>query len=168
MENKNSSSGTERAVFAGGCFWGVEYYFDDLLGVISTMPGYTGGATSDPGYNEVCTGETGHVEAVEIVFNPEVVSYEDLTKLFFEIHDPSQANGQGPDIGAQYLSAIFYSTEKQKEIVENLITVLRSKGIEVVTSVNPLKKFWSAEEYHRKYYRKNGSKPYCHRRVQRF
>ncbi|HBS89083.1 MAG: methionine sulfoxide reductase [Bacteroidetes bacterium GWF2_38_335] len=162
------SEKTETAVFAGGCFWGVEYYFLNLKGVVSTMPGYTGGHKKNPTYEEVCSGSTGHIEAVEIKFMPDEVSYEELAKLFFEIHDPTQENGQGPDIGEQYLSVVFYQNEQQKEITEKLISQLEKKGYDVATGLLPADKFWPAEDYHRKYYEKKGKKPYCHIRTSRF
>jgi len=164
----SQKSKEERAIFAGGCFWGVEYFFQNLKGVISTMPGYTGGRTVDPSYREVCTGMTGHLEAVEIIYDSNLVSYEDLVRLFFEIHDPAQRNGQGPDIGEQYLSAIFYFDEEQRQIAERLVAKLREKGINAATRIEPAAEFYPAEEYHRRYYDKTGKVPYCHRRVKRF
>ena len=132
------------------------------------MPGYTGGHKKNPTYEEVCSGSTGHIEAVEIKFMPDEVSYEELAKLFFEIHDPTQENGQGPDIGEQYLSVVFYQNEQQKEITEKLISQLEKKGYDVATGLLPADKFWPAEDYHRKYYEKKGKKPYCHIRTSRF
>jgi len=159
---------TEKAIFAGGCFWGVEYHFSKVNGVISATSGYTGGTTDNPSYKEVCTGKTGHAEAIEVEFDPSVVRYETLAKLFFEIHDPTQVNRQGPDIGTQYRSAIYYSNEEQKKVGEKLITQLKAKGYRVVTTVEKAKKFWQAENYHQDYYEKNGHKPYCHIYQKRF
>lgn len=159
---------SERAFFAGGCFWGVEYYFQEAPGVRSTRVGYMGGQTENPGYQEVCSGDTGHAEALEIVYDPAVTDYETLARLFFEIHDPTQVNRQGPDIGAQYRSAVFYLDENQKTIAERLIGMLREKGFDVATQVAPACRFWPAEAYHQQYYRRKGALPYCHLRVKRF
>lgn len=163
-----SSKRLETAVFAGGCFWGVEHLMKDFPGVISVEPGYTGGTVEHPSYEEVCTGKTGHAEAVRVVFDPEQVSFQTLAKGFFEIHDPTQENGQGPDIGPQYRSEIFYTTPDQKQIAEQLVEELRQKGCPVVTRITRAGVFWPAEEYHRRYYEKTGKRPYCHRRVKRF
>ena len=122
----------------------------------------------NPTYKDVCTKNTGHAEAVRIVFDPSKVSYETLAKRFFEIHDPEQANGQGPDIGNQYRSEIFYTTPAQKETALKLIDILNKKGYHVVTKVTPASEFWKAEEYHQGYYDKNGKEPYCHRYTKRF
>ncbi len=130
--------------------------------MLSTTVGYTGGKLKDPDYQAVSSGTTGHVEAVKVTFDPEVISYEELTKLFFETHDPTQKNGQGPDIGAQYLSKIFYFDKQQKKIAENLIGRLRNKGLDVATQLLPAAKFWEAEAYHQDYYQNNGETPYCH------
>lgn len=165
---EESSKRLETAVFAGGCFWGVEHLMKDFPGVISVEPGYTGGTVEHPSYEEVCTGKTGHAEAVRVVFDPEQVSFQTLAKGFFEIHDPTQENGQGPDIGPQYRSEIFYTTPDQKQIAEQLVEELRQKGCPVVTRVTRAGVFWPAEEYHRRYYEKTGKQPYCHRRVKRF
>ena len=127
-----------------------------------------GGTTKNPTYKQVCTGTTGHAETVEVVFDPNKTNYEDLAKLFFEIHDPTQRNRQGPDIGYQYRSAIFYADQQQKQIAENLIEQLKKKGLKVVTSVEPAKEFWPAEDYHQDYYSKTGGVPYCHFRTKRF
>lgn len=159
---------TDTAVFAGGCFWGVEYYMQKEPGVISVVSGYTGGHKDDPSYEEVCTGKTGHYEAVEIIFDASKVSFEKLARLFFEIHDPTQWNHQGPDYGEQYRSAIFYRNSEQKQITENLIGILKSKGFNVVTEVKPASKFWKAENYHQDYYEHKGTTPYCHGYTKRF
>lgn len=159
---------TEKAIFAGGCFWGVEYHFGKVKGVLSAKSGYIGGLTDHPTYKEVCSGKTGHAEAVEIAFDPALVSYETLAKLFFEIHDPGQVNRQGPDIGTQYRSAVFYADEEQKRVAEKLIAELKTKGYNVVTTVEKAGTFWEAEGYHQDYYEKNGHQPYCHVYQKRF
>lgn len=158
----------EKAYFAGGCFWGVEYHFQNLTGVISTRVGFMGGDMESPSYEEVCEKGTGHAEAVEITYDPEQISYEFLAKLFFEIHDPTQLNRQGPDVGDQYRSEVFYTSDEQKQIVEKLIKILEEKGLKVATKLTPAGTFWKAEDYHQKYYQKNGHEPYCHIRVKRF
>jgi peptide methionine sulfoxide reductase msrA/msrB len=159
---------TQKAIFAGGCFWGVEYHFNKLKGVLSAKSGYTGGLIDHPTYKQVCTGRTGHAEAVEIAFDPALVSYETLAKLFFEIHDPTELNRQGPDIGTQYRSAVFYTDEEQKKVAEKLIGELKAKGYKVVTTVEHAGTFWVAEEYHQDYYERNGHEPYCHIYQKRF
>ena len=161
-DKKPETKSTEIATFAGGCFWGVEYYFENEKGVLSTTVGYTGGWKENPTYKEVCSGTTGHVEAMEVEFDPTVVSYEQLTKLFFDIHDPTEVDRQGPDVGYQYRSMIFFHNEKQKSVAEKLIGILKSKGYNVVTEVREAGKFWPAEDYHQDYYMHNGHKPYCH------
>jgi len=159
---------TERALFASGCFWGTEYHLSKVDGVISTTVGYTGGTKDNPTYKEVSTGKTGHAEATEVIFDPSKVSYEELAKLFFETHDPSQVDRQGPDIGTQYRSGIFYLNNKQKEIAEKLIITLSSNGLNVVTEVTKASTFWNAEDYHQDYYDNKGSTPYCHIYTKRF
>jgi peptide methionine sulfoxide reductase msrA/msrB len=159
---------TEKAIFAGGCFWGVEYYFQKAKGVISTEVGYIGGHTENPTYKEVCSGKTGHIEAIEVEYDPTQTSYEEMAKLFFEIHDFTQTNGQGPDIGEQYLSEIFYSDDAQKETAEKLIKILTDKGYKVATTLRKATTFWKAEDYHQEYYQKNGHEPYCHARKKVF
>ena len=159
---------TEKAVFAGGCFWGVEYHFKKVRGVLSTRVGYIGGTTEHPSYKQVCTGKTGHAEALEVEFDPSLVSYETLAKLFFEVHDPTQFDRQGPDVGTQYRSAVFYRSDEQKRIAESLIAQLKENGYRVVTEVSKAGEFWPAEEYHQDYYEKTGHHPYCHIYQKRF
>ncbi len=166
--NDPNSKPSTKAYFAGGCFWGVDYWLKSAPGVVSVTAGYMGGTTKNPTYKQVCTGTTGHAETVEVVFDPNKTNYEDLAKLFFEIHDPTQRNRQGPDIGYQYRSAIFYADQQQKQIAESLIEQLKKKGLKVVTSVEPAKEFWPAEDYHQDYYSKTGGTPYCHFRTKRF
>lgn len=153
---------TATAIFASGCFWGTEYFLQKQKGVISTESGYIGGTKKEPTYEEVCTGKTGHAEAVRVVFNPREVSYETLARLFFETHDPTQVNGQGPDIGTQYRSGIFYMDDSQRETAEKLIAILKGKGYDVATEVTAASTFWKAETYHQDYYAKTGGTPYCH------
>jgi len=151
-----------RAIFAGGCFWGVEYWLRREPGVLATTVGYIGGQTDRPTYEQVCSHTTGHAEAVAVTFDPVRTSFERLAKVFFEIHDPTQLNRQGPDVGDQYRSAIFTTDERQKEIAERLIAQLRAKGLQVVTEVVPAGTFWPAEGYHQNYYERKGATPYCH------
>jgi peptide methionine sulfoxide reductase msrA/msrB len=153
---------TERAIFASGCFWGTEYHLQKVDGVISTTVGYTGGHKSDPTYKDVSTGRTGHAEATEVVYDPAKVSYEELARLFFETHDPTQLNRQGPDIGHQYRSAIFYLNDEQKAVAEKLIGLLEVKDYDVVTEVTAASTFYAAEDYHQDYYDHKGTLPYCH------
>ncbi len=152
----------KRAYFAGGCFWGVEHLFKKLDGVVEVTSGYTGGYKENPSYQEVCSDKTGHAEAVEIVFDPQKINFRQLAKYFFEIHDPTQVDRQGPDVGSQYRSAIFYVDEEQKQIAFELIQILKDKGYNVVTDVTKYTKFWPAEDYHQDYYQKTGKAPYCH------
>lgn len=161
-------SENKKAYFAGGCFCGVEYYFENLDGVISAESGYMGGDLKNPSYRDVSKGNSGHLEVVEITYDPKKVEYETLAKLFFEIHDPTQANGQGPDIGSQYLSAIFTSNEDEKKTVHKLIDILKSKGINVVTKVYDKVPFYKAEDYHQDYYKIKNKQPYCHAYTKRF
>ena len=148
--------------FAGGCFWGTEYFFKKVKGVISTSVGYIGGHRKNPSYQEVCTGTTGHAEVVEVIYDPTKVNFEDLAKLFFEIHDFTQIDRQGPDIGEQYRSEIFYTKESQKEKANELINSLMRKGFEVATEITLANTYYKAEGYHQDYYTKKGKQPYCH------
>ena len=150
------------AYYAGGCFWGVEHLFQKKVGVLDAVSGYMGGTLANPTYQDVLTGATGHLEAVEITYDPDVVTFEELTKFFFEIHDPTQVNGQGPDLGAQYLSAVFYNTDEEKMITQKLIDLLNDKGYDVVTKLIAAEVFWKAEDYHQDYYVKKNQQPYCH------
>jgi peptide methionine sulfoxide reductase msrA/msrB len=165
---QHTEAKTEKAIYAGGCFWGVEYFMQQKKGVISVTSGYIGGHTDNPTYKEVCNNNTGHAEAVEVAFDPSKVTYEELTRLFFEIHDPTQINRQGPDIGYQYRSEIFYLNDEQKKIAENLIAILKAKGFKVATKVTKATTFWPAEEYHQDYYEHKGTLPYCHGYTKRF
>lgn len=159
---------TEKAIFAGGCFWGVEHYFDEMDGVISAVSGYTGGHLPNPTYEQVCSGRTGHAEAVLVEFDSAKVSYEELAKLFFEIHDPTQLNRQGPDRGTQYRSAVFYLSDEQKRAAEKLIERLQELGYNVATEVTPAGQFYPAEDYHQDFKKKHPDRPSCHIRMPRF
>ncbi|MFA7370534.1 MAG: bifunctional methionine sulfoxide reductase B/A protein [Sphaerochaetaceae bacterium] len=156
------------AVYAGGCFWGMEYFFNKLEGVYSVTSGYTGGVLENPTYQDVLKQNSGHYEAVKVLYNPLVISYEELTKFFFEIHDPSQTNGQGPDIGPQYRSALFYRNRPEWETALDLIEILRENGLKVATELKGARRFWPAEEYHQNYYDTKGTLPYCHSWQKRF
>ena len=161
-------AGTALAHFAGGCFWGVEHLFEGKEGVISAVSGYMGGSVESPTYGQVTSGTTGHLETVEVEYDPERVTYEELARFFFEIHDPTQDNGQGPDIGEQYFSAVFYGSEEEKATAERLIRILEEKGYDIATTVRPAGEFWRAEDHHQDYYRRKGQQPYCHVYKQRF
>lgn len=151
-----------KAYFASGCFWGTEYYFMKANGVTHTAVGFMGGHIDNPSYEQVCQKNTGHLETTEVEYDSSKTTYEELVKLFFETHDFTQTNGQGPDIGPQYLSCIFYSDEAEKEIALKYINLLETKGYRVATMLKPASKFWKAEEYHQQYYEHKGTKPYCH------
>lgn len=157
-----------RALFAAGCFWGVETLLAEAPGVLRTTVGYAGGKTKNPTYREVCSGTTGHAEAVEVLFDARATTYAALAKLFFELHDPTQRDRQGPDVGSQYRSVAFVADDAQRKTVEDLIAQLRARGLDVQTKVEPVAPFWPAEEYHQDYYRKTGKAPYCHIRTPRF
>jgi len=163
-----SSQTSAAAYFAGGCFWGVEHYFDQVPGVISAESGYMGGKTKSPRYEDVSRHHTGHAETVKVTYDPARVSYEELARLFFEIHDPTQKNRQGPDVGSQYRSAVFVSSETERQVVDKLISELEERGYDVATEVTAAGPFWKAEDYHQDYYERQGGAPSCHVRVQRF
>lgn len=156
------------AYFAGGCFWGVEYYMQKLEGVKEVISGFMGGHVKNPSYYEVVRTNTGHLETVEVAYDSSVISYEEIAKTFFEIHDPTQTNGQGPDIGEQYLSAVFVNNEDERKTVESLIEKLEANGYRVATKIVEKSEFYAADESHQDYYEKKGSKPYCHGYVKRF
>jgi peptide-methionine (S)-S-oxide reductase len=153
---------TNIAVFGGGCFWCTEAVFEDLKGVVSVMPGYSGGKTEKPTYEAVCGGLTGHAEVIRIEFDPAVISYDDLLTVFFAVHDPTTLNRQGSDVGTQYRSIILYTSEEQKQAATAFTAKLNEGGgAPVVTEIEPLDVFYEAEEYHREYYKKNSSAGYC-------
>jgi len=153
---------TETAIFASGCFWGTQYYLQQAQGVLTTTVGFAGGPTANPTYEEVSSGASGHAEAVQVVFDPDQISYEELAKLFFETHDFTEVDRQGPDIGSQYRSEIFYKNEAQRQTAEKLSGILSAKGFKVATRLSKAGLFWPAEDYHQNYYQKSGSQPYCH------
>jgi peptide methionine sulfoxide reductase msrA/msrB len=159
---------SEEAIFAAGCFWGVEYYFKRLSGVLKTEVGYSGGGLKNPTYRAICAGATGHYEAIRVVYDTAKVNFEAVAKYFFEIHDPTQPDGQGPDRAEQYKSVAFFYNEEQKTILLQLISYLKSKQMQVVTKVLPVKTFWPAETDHQDYYDKMDKKPYCHRYTKLF
>lgn len=149
-------------VVAGGCFWGVEYFFEREPGVLATAVGYTGGTLEHPTYEQVKTGQTQHAEVVLVIFDSQVTSLQRLYQLFFSLHDPSQVNRQGPDIGSQYRSAIFVRSPEQEHVARDTITALRQKGIQVATTIEPFTHFWMAERYHQHYCTRQGHAPTCH------
>ena len=154
----------ETAVLAGGCFWCMEAIFKQIKCIEKVESGYCGGNVKNPSYEEVCTGKTGHAEAVRLIFNPSIISYKQILRIFFTLHDPTSLNRQGNDVGTQYRSEIFYTDEKQREIAENTIKELAEGKIwdkPIVTVLEPLKEFYVAEKYHQDYYKKNPLNSYC-------
>ncbi len=162
LSSSSSQANIKKAYFAGGCFWGVEYFFDKEIGVTSAASGYMGGSLDKPSYEDVCTGKTGHAEVVEVIYDANKTSFKNLAKLFFEIHDFTQVNRQGPDVGDQYRSEIFYADDEQKQVAEKLIRALTNKGYKVATKLNKAMDFFKAEDYHQDYYEHKGTLPYCH------
>ena len=162
------SGEVELGYFAGGCFWGVEHFLEMLPGVIDVESGYMGGAGDSPSYDEVSTGESGHAETVRVKFDPKAITYEAVAKRFFEIHDPTQVDRQGPDIGTQYRSAVFVTGPAQRAAVEGLIKRLEANGYAVATKIHDAGQFWLAEDYHQNYYVTTRKTPYCHMPVPRF
>lgn len=154
----------EVAIFGGGCFWCTEAVFLSLKGVMSVTPGYAGGTTKDPTYEQVSSGTTGHVEVVRITFDPVQISFHDLLTVFFGTHDPTTLNRQGNDVGTQYRSAIFYTNDEQKKEAERFIAeinVSSNTGVPIVTEIKPLEAFYEAEDYHKNYFARNPGNPYC-------
>ena len=161
----NAADDKEVVTLAGGCFWCLEAIFNELKGVEQVISGYTGGTEENPSYHDVCTGATGHAEAVQLFFNPNLLSFRELLEVFFSIHDPTTSNRQGADVGTQYRSAIFYHNDRQKEIAERLIEEMNAANIwrsPIVTEVTSFGHFYPAEDYHLQYFRRNGDQPYCH------
>lgn len=159
-----NSNNSETATLGAGCFWCVEAVFDDLQGVTDVVSGYSGGHKVNPTYQEVCAEMTGHAEVVQVTFDPEVLSYRDLLRVFFSVHDPTTLNRQGNDIGTSYRSAIFYHSEEQRRAAEEVITEVTAEGVydnPIVTEVTAFDKFWPAEDYHQEYFTNNPNQPYC-------
>ena len=160
----NKDSNTDTAVFGGGCFWCVEAIYVELKGVISVTSGYSGGSIENPGYRQVCSGSTGHAEVCEILYDPTIISFDKLLEVFWTVHDPTQLNRQGNDVGTQYRSIIFYTNTSQRELAESYKEKLNAEKTfnkPVVTEISPLKAFYKAEDYHQDYFEKNGNAPYC-------
>ncbi len=160
----NPQPGNEVATLAGGCFWCLEAVFDDLQGVAQVDSGYSGGTVANPTYRQVCSGTTGHAEVVQLTFDPRVISFREILEIFFTIHDPTTLNRQGPDVGTQYRSAIFYHTLEQRAIAEQVIkeiTAAKFWPAPVVTEITPYSAFYRAEDYHQEYFALNGEQPYC-------
>jgi peptide methionine sulfoxide reductase msrA/msrB len=165
---KPAPAAAEYGYFAGGCFWGVEHFLEQLPGVIDVESGYMGGAVAAPTYEQVSSGVTGHAETVRVAFDPQQIGYEAVARRFFEIHDPTEVDRQGPDIGPQYRSAVFVTGPEQRAIVESLIARLEANGYRVATTIHDADRFWPAEEYHQNYYARTRKQPYCHAPVPRF
>jgi len=164
MSSAPAPAPTETAVVAGGCFWCTEAVFSELKGVTNVLPGYAGGTVPNPSYEQVCTGRTGHAEAVEVTFEPAVLSFHDLLVVFFTTHDPTTRDRQGPDIGSQYRSAVFYRTPEQRSVTEAVVREIADERLyhkPVVTEIVPLTAFYPAEEYHRAYFQRHPEKGYC-------
>jgi peptide-methionine (S)-S-oxide reductase len=152
----------ETAILGGGCFWCLEAVYDDVEGVLSVESGYTGGTRPNPSYKEVCSGTTGHVEAVRVTFDPDVISFHDILEIFFAIHDPTTLNRQGNDVGTQYRSVIFYHSPEQRVAAETMITGLVDHfDSPIVTAIEPASEFYVAEDYHQEYFKDNPNQPYC-------
>ena len=168
LDFQSAGAGPARAWFAGGCFWGVESLLEDQPGVLSAVSGYMGGPGENPTYKQVSSGTSGHIETVEVVYDPSKTDYETLARRFFEIHDPTQTDRQGPDVGPQYASVVFYGSDAERAAAERLVGLLQKKGFDVVTRLQPAGPFWPAEDYHQDYYARTGKAPYCHEHVDRF
>ncbi|GHT43999.1 hypothetical protein FACS189438_2210 [Bacteroidia bacterium] len=160
--NHGKNENIRKAYFASGCFWGTEYWFMKAAGVKATAVGFMGGDVDNPTYPQVKTGTTSHLECVEVEFDATQTNYENLVELFFETHDFTQTNGQGPDIGSQYLSCIFHASDEEKRVAASYIHRLEEKGYRVATLLRPVTTFWIAEDYHQQYYEHKGTQPYCH------
>ena len=165
VDNREKGTGTnEVATLGGGCFWYLEAVYDDIKGVQDVVSGYSGGQVANPSYREVCTGRTGHAEAVQVTFNPQQISYREILEIFFSIHNPTTLNRQGNDIGPQYRSVIFYHSPEQREVAEEVIHGLEAEKVwekPIVTEVVPFQEFYPAEDYHQEYFANNPGQPYC-------
>jgi len=164
LHGEKSMKEMQKATFGAGCFWCVEAVFERLDGVIDVVPGYSGGHKKNPTYREICTGTTGHAEVAQITFDPKIITFNDLLNMFWKSHDPTTKNRQGNDVGTQYRSAIFYHDNKQKSIAEDSKNMVDNSNIflnPIVTEINKLDKFWTAEDYHNNYYNNNMNQPYC-------
>ena len=160
----NENADLEVATLAGGCFWCLEAIYDDLKGVKDVVSGYSGGHLPDPSYEQVCSGKTGHAEVVQVTFNPSLISFKEILEVFFSIHNPTTLNRQGADVGTQYRSAIFYHSQEQKKVAEQVIQEIETAGIwdhPIVTELTPFSEFYPAEDYHQEYFSKNPYQPYC-------
>jgi peptide-methionine (S)-S-oxide reductase len=163
-DTTDGAAATELATLAGGCFWCLEAAFEQLQGVVNVESGYAGGTEAAPTYKQVCTGETGHAEVVQITYDPQRISFEELLTVFFSLHDPTTLNRQGADVGTQYRSAIFTHDDRQRKAAEQLIGELTTAAVwsdPIVTEITPLETFYPAEDYHQEYYQRNGNQPYC-------
>ncbi|MGD8491670.1 MAG: peptide-methionine (S)-S-oxide reductase MsrA [Anaerolineae bacterium] len=159
-----TENGYDTATLGGGCFWCLEAVYEQLQGVEAVVSGYSGGAVENPSYRQVTTGTTGHAEVVQLTFDPKVTTFREILEVFFTIHDPTTLNRQGADVGPQYRSAIFYHSEEQKAVAEDVIREMEAEGIwddPIVTEVTPFSAFYKAEDYHQEYYRRNRGQPYC-------
>jgi methionine-S-sulfoxide reductase len=157
------ASTPQTAIFGAGCFWGVEYIFKDIPGVIDATSGYSGGHVANPTYEQVCSHDTGHVEVVQVTFDPSKTTYEAMVDVFFRLHDPTQVNGQGPDIGESYRSVIYYANDEQKLTAEKIKAARAPKYKKpIATTIEPAREFYRAEDYHQDYYQKHNKTPYCH------
>ncbi len=164
MSDRDDGPGIQIATLGGGCFWCVEAVFQELQGVDHVESGYSGGATPDPSYEQVCLGTTGHAEVVQVHFDPEVITYREILRIFFATHDPTTPNQQGADIGTQYRSAVYYGSPEQRRVAEEVVDELEAEGVfdaPIVTEITELGEFWVAEDYHQDYYRRNPQQGYC-------
>jgi peptide-methionine (S)-S-oxide reductase len=164
MQQNPSSKKTEVTTLGGGCFWCLEAVYDQIKGVHDVVSGYAGGAVSNPSYREVCMGTTGHAEVIQVTFDPDQITYTDLLRIFFTIHDPTTLNRQGGDVGTQYRSAIFYHSPEQKQQAEQVMREIEAEGLwknPIVTEISPLTEFYPAEDYHQEYFENNPTQAYC-------
>ena len=168
LVDSESATDSEEAIFAGGCFWGIDHYFRKLTGILKVEVGYSGGTLPNPSYEMVCANRAGHYEVARVLYDPSKTSFEEVCSYFFEIHDPTQRDGQGPDIGQQYESVVFYYDDKQRQVASRLIETLKQTGFDVATKLLPVSIFWPAEDYHQAYYAKKRAESYCHVYTKRF